>query len=144
MGALQNPYFETRVKVIDGPYSKCHQRLNEIFIFLTAPYLGNRQSCLQENSVIQYFHKTWRTPVRSACAFYNCMGQFHTAYTWRVFLWKTYFPDVRVKSRFSSSRWWCLELATSAIAGKIKQSLKQQCNFCLVFCFYFSLVRWVL
>ena len=48
---------------------KCHQRLDEILIFLPALHRRNQQSCFRKNSVMQYACKTLRNVV---CTAYAC------------------------------------------------------------------------
>ena len=88
-------------EIRDVANSKQRHGLNEILIFfLPALHLGNQQSCLQQNSVMQYIHKTWRDLVRSAWVCYNCTRGFHAVYTWHSFLVNDFadFPEVRVKN----------------------------------------------
>ena len=72
--------------------------------FLPALHPWNQQSCLQENSVTQHDCETWRNPVRSACACYNCACGYYTANVKRFLVvgqlrpQKWYYCAVSVKS----------------------------------------------
>ena len=68
LGIDKNCYL---LKIRDVANSKRFQRLDKTFIFLPALHQGNQQNCFQKNSVMQYAHKTWRNPVRTAYACCN-------------------------------------------------------------------------
>ena len=107
----------------DVANSKCHRRLDKIFVFLPALHRGIRKVVFKKTQSCNMPTKLYA--ILLAQYTLAKIHAFHTAYACsqnvrvpdRAFLQTTLLISrvVQVKIKISSSRWWRLELATSAI-----------------------------
>ena len=98
---------------------KRHQGLNEILISFTHTTAGKSAKLFTRKPchAIRLWNLTQSCEI-SMCACYNCTRGFHTALAWQEFSCKQFcwFPGwMGKKIQISSSHWWSLKSAASAI-----------------------------
>ena len=101
--SLRSVWFQTA----DVAVRKRHQQQNGVFIFLPILHPENQQSCLLENSAIQYARETWCNHMRSLCTQHSFVINASVLYSIRLTtnaressLVNNFadFPDERVKN----------------------------------------------